>query len=97
MLVWRKSEVAGFGVAHATPDSQNLSFALLWSFGSGLCGTVGIARRLPDFQLGMQPAHFLFDQIDVHRLLAGFSAQFVKVEVATVNTDMGHWLAPDAS
>jgi hypothetical protein len=40
---------------------------------------------------------FLVDQVDVYRLLASFSAQFVQVEVATVNANMGHRLAPDFS
>jgi hypothetical protein len=49
------------------------------------------------FQLDLQPVNFLVDQVDVHRLLARFSAQSVQVEVPTVNGDMGHLLAPTSS
>jgi hypothetical protein len=41
--------------------------------------------------------NFLVDQVDVHRLLARSSAQFVQVEVPTVNGNMAHLLAPTSS
>ena len=35
---------------------------------------VGITRGLADFQLHLQAANFLIDQVDVHRLLARLAA-----------------------
>src|SRR5664280_2417266 len=59
---------------------------------------VDACRRLavaPECEPELQAADFLVDHSNVHRLLAGFSAQFVQVEVSTIDGDLAHAFPPD--